>query len=372
MGCQSRSIVIGLASLFTHISDIPSVTSDNPIRYITEDIPATGVAYPIADGVSWIRMPLPFQLDHINLWLIDEEDGWTVVDTGVSGKITQSVWQDVFAGLNQAAGGGEKKPVRLVCTHVHPDHMGSAGWICRNWGIDLTTTKGEWDMGNYLSRKRPDAVDELEAFFHWAGCRDDEVLAISHLIIGTHVLYDAMPDSYTRVAEDDEIVLGGRSWRVMIGLGHAFEHACLYCAELGVLIGGDQILPRITPTILLLAHERDKNPLADFLESNLKFNDLPADTLVLPSHNAPFVGLHDRLTQYEDHHAQRLDDTLKACREPATARQIADHLYNVPDDPHGLFFAVGEALSHIRYQEREGRLTAAQRSDGVELYTVRP
>ncbi len=313
-------------------------------------------------------MPLPFQLDHINLWVIEEKGGWAVIDSGIRGKLTKEVWASVFEKLNE--GSHHKEPVRLICTHVHPDHMGAAGWFCREWGLELETTKGEWEMGQVFSRERPEAYDEFREFYHWTGCSTEEISHISKHILGSHVMYETLPDDYVQIREGTPIKIGGHAWRIFIGLGHAFEHACLYCEELNILIAGDQVLPRITPTVLLQVLFPDANPLADFLESNEKLRALPEDVLVLPSHNTPFRGLHVRLDQFIEHHRERLNDALAACREPSSARQIAERIFTIPDDPHGLFFAVGETLSHLRYLERETRLVVGRDTDGVAHYTA--
>ena len=339
----------------------------NSIQTFTDIVPEPGEPFRIADGLYWVRMPLPFQLDHINLWVIEEEAGWTVIDSGIRGKLTKEVWASVFEQLNR--GSPRKNPVRLICTHVHPDHMGAAGWFCREWGIELETTKGEWEMGQVFSRERPEAYEEFRQFYRWTGCSTDEIDHIAKHILGSHVMYETLPDDYVRIRESAPIVIGGRSWQILVGLGHAFEHACLYCKDLNILIAGDQVLPRITPTVLLQVLFPDANPLAEFLESNEKLRSLPNDVLVLPSHNTPFRGLHARLDQFIEHHGERLDDTLEACRSASAARQIADRIFTVPDDPHGLFFAVGETLSHLRYLERQAKVTVETDTHGVALYS---
>ncbi|MEK9678509.1 MAG: MBL fold metallo-hydrolase [Rhodospirillaceae bacterium] len=337
------------------------------IQPFTDVIPEPGEPFRIAEGLYWVRMPLPFQLDHINLWVIEEEGGWAVIDSGIRGKLTKEVWTAVFEQLNR--GSDRKEPVRLICTHVHPDHMGAAGWFCREWGIQLETTKGEWEMGQVFSRERPEAYDEFHDFYHWTGCSTDEINHIAKHILGSYVMYEPLPDAYVRISEGTPIEIGGRSWRIFVGLGHAFEHACLYCEDLNILIAGDQVLPRITPTVLLQVLFPDANPLSDFLKSNEKLRALPDDILVLPSHNTPFWGLHARLDQFIAHHGERLDDALEACRETSSARQIADRIFTIPDDPHGLFFAVGETLSHLRYLERQAKVTVETDARGVALYS---
>ena len=154
----------------------------------------------------------------------------------------------------------------------------------------------------------------------------------------------------------------------MVARGHSFEHACLYCADLDLLIGGDQFLPKITPAIVMQPSDPHSDPLREFLDSNRRFRELPHDVCVLPSHNFPFVGLHERIAQYERHHRDRLDAALTACREPASCIEVARHLFTRPIAGRASFFAVGETLSHLRYLSVDGLIASAAGDDGIVRY----
>ena len=333
------------------------------IEFLTTQLPDGGTAQEIAPGVLWIRMPLPFQLDHINLWMIEESDGWTLVDSGINTNKTKELWQALLPTL---ANDGHLE--RLICTHSHPDHMGLAGWFDQEFGVKLTATIKEWKIGEFFSRGREDGDEEFTNYFRRAGCDDTQVQQISDQILGTNHVYFAIPETCTEIVDGDTLEIGGRHWRVITTYGHSIEHACLYCEEDNILIGGDQILPKITPTIILQPHDPDSDPLRDFLESNEKLRPLPEDTIVLPSHNLPFKGLHARLDEYQSHHGSRLEMTFDACAQESRAIDVAQSLFRSALDPHQLFFAVGETLSHIRYLETNGQVSAAERDDGVALF----
>lgn len=323
-----------------------------------------GTAMTVAPGVVWVRMPLPFQLNHINLWLLEDGDGWTMVDTGLANDQTRALWESLFAS---ALGG---KPVtRLICTHFHPDHMGLAGWLTERWGIEMWTTQAEWAVGRMLSIDHTEAyIDGQVAFYRLCGMDDAHLKAVRERGNPYSGRVVPIPVQFHRVHDGDDIIIGGRAWRVITGTGHAVEHAALYCDALKILISGDQVLPRISPVVAVWPNEPMADPLGEFLRSLQRYRPLPADTLVLPSHNLPFTGLHTRLDELSHHHDQRLAETLDACAQPATAADVLKRLFTRELDIHQTLFAVGESLAHVHYLMAQGRITAARREDGVWLY----
>jgi glyoxylase-like metal-dependent hydrolase (beta-lactamase superfamily II) len=331
-----------------------------------EGPPPGGTLVEVAEGVHWLRMPLPFALNHINLWLLEDGPGWTVVDTGLATDETRTLWQQIHqTGL---AG----RPVtRVLVTHFHPDHMGLAGWLCRHWQAPLFVTETEWLWGRMLSVDQDDAsfAEEQLPFYRRTGA--DE--ATIQIFAGRGNPYwrrvSAVPRRFERLADGMALTIGGRIWRIVVGRGHAPEHACLHCPELGVLISGDQVLPKISPNVSIWPTEPDGNPLALYLASLAKLRGaVPEDVLVLPSHNLPFRGLHTRIDQLASHHDDRLAEVEAACAAPKSAIELVPVLFRRALDPHQLGFAIGETLAHLRYLERIGSLTRSDRPDGVEVY----
>lgn len=328
------------------------------------DIPAAGHAVAVAPGVFWVRMPLPFALDHINLWLLDDGDGWTMVDTGVLSDDTKAHWLRI---LDTHLGGAKLK--RLVCTHSHPDHMGLAGWVTDVLGAELWTTQGEWAQGRRYSLEAID-TERYRAYYGRAGCTEADIVgAFGNSSNGGMRHFARVPDNYHRLHDGDTITMAGHDWAVMTAFGHSVEHACLFSATLNVMIGGDQFLPKITPALTIGIENPDASPLRQFLDSNKRFLDLPDGIHVLPSHNLPFAGLHARIGQYESHHAKRLDTTLAACDRPASCMEVARKLFTRPLDGRSMFFAVGETLSHLRYLQDDGLIAEEAGPRGVVMFS---
>lgn len=337
------------------------------IEYHDIEIPPSGHTAEVAPGVHWLRMPLPFRLNHINLWLLEDGDGWTIVDTGLFSEDSIAIWEEIFGGL--LAG----RPVhRVIVTHFHPDHAGMAGWLCKRLGIGLWMTQVEWLHARALSTDTdPSVLDEQAAFLRAAGCSEDLVAETRKGGMRYPKLVSPIPRSYYRMHDGMDISIGGRNWKVVIGTGHAPEHACLYCESLELLIAGDQVLPRITPIVAVQAAEPDANPLAEFLFSIEKLRQLPAGTYVLPSHDKPFAGLHTRLDYLKSHHIERLEEFVEKCAEPMSAAALAAEVFPRAMDGQNITFALGETLAHLNYLVVAGLMSRDTRPDGVNVYEKR-
>jgi glyoxylase-like metal-dependent hydrolase (beta-lactamase superfamily II) len=321
------------------------------------EVPPPGEVRVIQPGLLRARMPLPFPPGHVNIWFLEHEGGWLAVDAAVASRTTRDLWDRVLA--DPLLGG--RTLTALLVTHFHPDHIGSAGWLCGRFGLLPTMTRIEWLMARALwYDSGPDMMAQQIAHYARAGCPPDYLAWVE----GRGALYQRavgeLPRAFHCIRDGEATTIGGAAWRVLTGRGHAPDMAMLYSAERGVLISADQILPRISPYIGLHPGEPEADPLGDFLASNERFRPLPADTLVLPSHGEPFRTLHARIDALAAHHAARLDDLVMACRtEPATAFEAAQAVFpRATQENAQIGFAVGEALAHLRRLERQGRLRA--------------
>ena len=325
--------------------------------------PTPGTTLTVAPGIRWLRMPLPFALNHINLWLLDDSDGYTVVDTGLGLPDTRELWERIFA--NELDG---KPIVRVIATHFHPDHFGNAGWLTERWGIDLWCTQAEY-MAAQLACSRDDPGTALRHDHYRRHGISAEALARLRER-GNHYpgLVPTLPVSYRCLRDGNRVAIGGHSWQVMVVLGHAPEHASLWCADANVLISGDQVLPKITTNVSVWADKPHDDPLRLYLDSLARFRPLPADALVLPSHGLPFRGLHARLDALRAHHDARLTETLDALGEPRAAAELLPVLFRRALDTHRLSFAIGEALAHLNYLEADGSVTRTLDADGIERF----
>lgn len=333
------------------------------IEYPLKTRPGDGETLQVIEGVLWVRMPIPIPgLDYINLYLIEDDDGWTMVDSGFRSGRIKKFWEQIFASDLKG------KPItRLICTHFHPDHMGLAGWVSRRWDIPLTMTMGEWTFGRMLTLESSAEVpDEVLAFYHAIGFSPEMVEVIRAR--GFNNFSKAMshiPMSIDRIEDDNVLSIGGRDWQVMVGRGHSPEHACLYCKDLDILISGDQVLPRITPHIGVYPAEPKANPLEKFIGSLDKFMALPADTLVLPAHNDVFTGLHNQLEYYASHHDERLDRLWTACEEPKSAVDLLGVLFDRELSQSDRGLGIAEGLAHCHYLVGKDRLGCVVGEDGI-------
>ena len=325
-------------------------------------MPAPGAALEVAPGVRWIRMPLPYALNHINLWLIeDSPERWCAVDTGMDMGEVKPHWQTLLAQYPLS---------RQIVTHYHPDHLGLAAWLQAKTGAPLAMTQGEYltaqafanEIGNYS----PQATGEL---FRRHGLDAERLQALAVRGNAYKRAVPVIPSSYSLLRDGMCIRIGRQDWLIITGHGHCPEHAALYCESLGVLIGGDMMLPSISTNVAVFAPNPDDDALSDFLASIRRFTELPADTLALPSHGRPFRGIHARVAALEAHHAERCAELVAACRlAPQTAASLLPVLFQRDIlDPHQTLFAMSEAIAHLNYLERRGELQRNE-ADGMLSY----
>ncbi len=333
--------------------------------------PGAAETIEIAPGIHWLRMPLPFQLNHINLWLLEDGDGFVIVDTGLKLEETRAYWRTLFDRFGIAHGGKVGKTVnRLVVTHFHPDHIGLAGWLVQELATDLWISRTEWLMARmlYLDTEAS-SHSSMTCFFARHGM--DRALA-GRMFANGNTYRDRVteaPCHHRRLREGDMLDIGGRKWEVIVGTGHAPEHVCLWTGDGGILISGDQILPKITPNISVWASEPDASPLEEYLGSLANFRHLPEDTLVLPSHNLPFRGLRQRIVQIVDHHHERLDrlgNGFDGAR--LSVAEAVPLMFRRELDDHQMGFAMGECLAHLAYLESAGSMTGRLDPDGIHRF----
>jgi glyoxylase-like metal-dependent hydrolase (beta-lactamase superfamily II) len=343
----------------------PPATFD-AVAYPFDAIPEPGEAMAVAPGIFWVRMPLPFVLNHINLWLLQDGDGWTVVDTGVTSDETRDLWRQV---IGRYCGG---RPVRrVIVTHYHPDHVGLAGWFEAEYGTRLWMTRTEWLMARMFAIDDSEAWSENFVNFYRISGVDENFIAAARDRRNPFVpLVSPVPMQFERIVDGQHLAIDGDDWEVVIGEGHAPEHACLYNRARNILLAGDQILPRISPIVGVHAPEPAANPLAEFLATIEELRTrLPANALVLPAHNEPFTGLHARLDDLASHHKERLAKLLAACEGKMTTVELARVLFNRrPLDNHQLSFAIAETLSHLKVLQDRGQVGETAGAHGVRLF----
>ena len=337
------------------------------LRFPAATPPLPGEWSAIAPGIRWLRMPLPFALDHINLWLIEDGAGWTIVDTGYATAAAMAAWERIFA-----AHLGGRPVTRIIVTHFHPDHIGLAQWLAERWRVRLWITEKEWLYARMMSRDSDDLTQLYHDFARRAGLDPTASEAFGRHEASYRRGVPAVPAAFRRLADGAAVAIGGRQWQVIVGEGHAPEQACLYCPAAAVLIAGDQVLPRISPNISLQPYEPEGDPLARYLASLLRLRaTVPPETLVLPSHDLPFFGLHPRVDALAAHHRTRCAAILEACERPQSAADLLPVLFRRTLDRHQTAFALGEVLAHLQYLAGQGALDRSTGADGVERFRRR-
>lgn len=328
--------------------------------------PEPGTTQTVAPGVLWVRMPLPFALKWINLWLIEDGPGFALVDTGVALEETRDLWRTIFT---DALGG---RPItRVICTHMHPDHIGLAGWITRKFACPLWISRLEYVTCRMLvADTGREAPEDGVRFYRAAGWDEDALDSYRVRFGGFGKAVSRLPDSYRRLSDGDVIAIGERPWRVVVGCGHSPEHACLWQEELKVLISGDQVLPRISSNVSVFPTEPEADPLTDWIESCEKLRrTVPDDVLVLPAHNEPFFGLHARLSHLMDSHERSLARLERRLAEgEKRAVDLFGALFARQIGPDLLGMATGETLAHLNCLIGRGRAVRRMGADGVARY----
>jgi glyoxylase-like metal-dependent hydrolase (beta-lactamase superfamily II) len=335
------------------------------IQYEKLQRPGHGETLPLADGVTWLRMPLPFSLDHINLYLLRDTGGWVIVDTGLDTNTTRGVWRRVFAD------GMDNDPAtHVVVTHLHPDHAGCANFLVSEFDVDLWMTRDEYLLCRVLIADTGAAAPpEGERFYRAAGFTNEQIGLYKENFGMFGKFVKGMPQSYRRMQDGERLEFAGHEWDVIVGRGHSPEHACLYDRQRNILISGDQILPTISPNISVWPTEPHANPLGDFFTSIDRLErELDEDVLVLPAHGKPFRGAHVRLEELRKEHTERLEILLDNARQPRRVVDVFPDLFGRAINDGNRIMATGEALAHLLYLVATGDLTAVTDDDQVTWF----
>ena len=337
------------------------------VNYEFDVRPSNGATQEITNGIEWLRMPLPFSLDHINLWLLKDDERWVIVDTGVGTEETQDIWRRVF---DEVMGGDPAS--RVIATHMHPDHVGCAGFLTQHFDVDLWMPRDEYMMCRILvgdtGREAPEAGVH---FYRDAGFSDEQVATYNKAFGFFGKFVTPLPEAYKRLSDGDSLGIGEHTWNVITGGGHSPEHACLYDSHRNLLISGDQLLPTISSNVSVWPTEPLANPLQDWFDSLHKLRAaIPSDVLVLPAHGEPFRGAYARIDAMILEHEERLDTLRRFCVEPQRATDVFPAIYRSDINDSNRIMATGEALSHLNYLVINGELAVERRDRAIWYRTV--
>jgi len=298
-------------------------------------------------GVLSLALPLPFELESVNVFLVALRDGFVLIDCGME---TDPAFETLRAAL--AERGIAWREIReIVLTHMHPDHMGMAARLLELTGAQLGMHQAEaehlrlvtagnrripWLEDAYSQSGVPQAL-ETKMEEHFAEIRENfHALDPARLFAG---------------GEQIETALG--PLEVLWTSGHSPGHICLYSRARKLLFSGDQILENITPNI---AWHPGRDMLAEFLESLRLLAALDID-LILPSHGEPFSGHRAWIAQTVSHHRERCDQILNLLEQsPRTAHQMVGEMWRRRLSPINHHFAIFEVLAHLEHLKRQGKV----------------
>lgn len=337
-----------------------------PLRFPFADAPPTdGTLFDVAPGIKWLRMPLPLALDHINLYLIRDHDGWMIFDTGLGTEPTRALWRKIIDG--PLAG---QRITGVICTHFHFDHAGLAGWLTETLRVPLYMSYGEYYTLRVMAGERGAELPwEHAQFFQQSGFPVADLDAIMAVVRMSNAMITPPPASFRRLRHGETLTIGDRTWQLHVGEGHAPEHMLLYCAEDKLLLAGDQLLPRITSNVGILPSEPESDLLAYWFESLDRLAGLPADTLILPAHELPYYGLATRVAQLHEHHVEQFAILRKICSgAPQTAYDAALQMFPHRKSKMDDLMAMGECLAHLIHLRRRGEIERTLDGDGCYRY----
>lgn len=324
-----------------------------------------GSAVRIVPGVQWLRMPVFPPLNWINVWAVEDGDGWTVVDTGVSTAQTSAAWQIAFDGVLSG------RPVkRVICTHMHPDHSGLVGWICEKFAAGLWMSSLEYLACRALiADKGRTAPDDGVRFYRAAGWNAAALEGYRLRFGAAGKMIYPLPDSYRRIVDGEWLVIGDHRWQVVVGSGHSPEHASLYCPELKLLIAGDQVLPKMSSEVSVHPAEPNADPLGNWLRSLARIKqDVPDDVLVLPSHNSPFTGLYHRIDELTEGYLRGLERLQEQLDKPRRVVDLLEAIFPPVVAKALLSMATGETLAYLNHLEARDRVRRETDADGVDWW----
>ncbi|HEX2494302.1 MAG TPA: MBL fold metallo-hydrolase [Steroidobacter sp.] len=347
----------------------PAVTSEGEafpsdpsrVRYVPIAAPEFGATTSIAPGVLWARIPMPMELNHINVWLLDSAEGFAAVDTGLAVSMATDAWDKIAEEAFVA------RPLTgVLITHIHPDHIGLARWLQQRHRVPVWMSQRTHAQAQAALSADAAVFSGADRYFRANGVIDLEQMAPIVKADGFIRMTSGLPE-VAQFVNDGQAVPQCAGWTALETNGHAEGHLCLWNAQARALISGDQVLPTISSNISLSFRSSDPNPLGSFLSSLERLRALPSDTLVLPSHGAPFYGLHQRIDDLVRHHREQFDLIMRICEQPRTAVELLPHMFRRELKGLHFFLALGEALAHLEYLAHAGRLERRS-TDAVVRY----
>ena len=339
---------------------------ESKVDYIFGDkLPVPLEPIEVAEGILWFRLPMPIALDHINIYLLDDGDSWVLIDTGLGDTRSIEIWTNILRKYLS------KRPIqKIIVTHFHPDHVGLAGWLIERTDAEFWMTQIEWLSARQAYLTVDSGVSQaMSAFYKKANLKPDLIKIYDDIGNDYRSMVTPIPLEYDRIEHSTSFKIGDRIWKPVFGSGHSPDHVSFYCEKDRIMLGGDMLLPRITPIIAVWWQEPNADPLEGYIEFLKTLGSIGSDALILPAHNRPYKELQTRVADLISHHNERLEITYEACKNENSAEAIMQELFIRKLDPFQTRFAIGETIAHINNLIKKGTLKRRLDDDGVYFYS---
>jgi len=307
-------------------------------------------------------------LNHINLWILKDGKGWAIVDTGIGSRQSKEIWKTAFAGIMEG-----RTVTQVIATHLHPDHTGLAGWLCRKFDAPLVMTRGEYFLCRLMAADTGNPAPQQGIdFYKRAGFTDAQIELYKQRFGGFGKAITPMPEGFHRIQDGDTRQINGEDWTVLVGSGHSPEHACLFNEKHNICLTGDQLLPNISSNVSVWPTEPESNPMQEWIDScHMLIEKLPEDVLICPAHGIPFRGAHRRLAKLIEHHEKALNRLLDFCKTPRVSTQVYSCLFRREINDGNRIMAVGESIAHLNCLVARGDMTRRLNHFGQFEYQTR-
>ncbi len=337
------------------------------IKFPVEIFPIDKKVLEIQTGIYWVKFLLPSMISHVNAYILEDKDGITIIDTGLSCAPCLKIWRHILSNEFK-----NKDIKRVIVTHHHPDHIGLMGWFKHNFNSEIWTSRSSWLMGRMLTLDKKKVVSKETLSFWMSAGMPQEILHKKSLEppFNFRDFVENIPLGYRRIIDNEVLIIGNNKWHVKLIDGHAPEQVILFCPDLKIFISGDQILPGISPNLSVYPTEPTANPVADYIEgceNLLKIND--SGYLVLPGHNLPFYGLNTRIKQLVNHHRsalKRIEDFIN--EKPKSAYDIFLPLFKRKINNSEMVLALGESVAHLNFLWYKNIIKKDVNKEGVILF----
>jgi glyoxylase-like metal-dependent hydrolase (beta-lactamase superfamily II) len=314
----------------------------------------------VVDGIYRLELPMPFELRHVNVYLVRDGEAFTLIDTGLQTDESRQALEAKLDELQVSL----KRIRRILITHIHPDHFGLAAELRRRSGAELVIHRLEVALMEPRYARAEDLVHEVAAWLSKNGVPSKEAEFIKSASMAAREFVSVVePD--TLLEGSERVPVEGGALIVTWTPGHSPGHCCFYWPERRLLFSGDHLLPKISPNIGLHP-QSGADPLTDYLGSLDRIRRLEV-SLVLPAHGDPFTDHRARIDTIVQHHRERKDALVAlAAGGEHTGWELAGRLFKgvMERNVFQQRLALQETLAHCQSLAQEGRLRK-QVGDGL-------